>query len=357
MSRLPKVANPHHQIKRFIKRAKKIIWLGLALLLIVTGCTKITEAPPHQPQAEQIIKAVWLSHLGNAFYAYTGRLDDIFHQISRLNFNRVYVSVYNNGLTYPTQVSYRNRETKLPLLNLLNTAIYQANRQGLKIYAWYEYGLMLHPDDSLAKQHPDWLLADGQIVNNCVWLDPSHLEVQKYFTSLFTEVAYLYPKLSGIQLDDHWSVPREFGDYSNQLTQLTVQVAATIKKIQPDWIISLSPNPPNFAYKKYNQNWLNWVYQGYIDEVVVQIYRPTAVEVNQTLPHSGLPEASQYVPVAAGIYTGFSGHGLDIKPLKEVQQQLKVVQEQGYGYSLFTYEYTFSFLRLAKTQTKESFFN
>jgi uncharacterized lipoprotein YddW (UPF0748 family) len=342
---------------KLIKTAKKIIWLSLTLLLILTSCTKITEVPPHQPQADQTIKAVWLTHLGNAFYTYTGRLDDVFHQISRLNFNRVYIGVYNNGVTYPTRVSYRNRETNLPPFNPLNAAIHQGKRQGLQIYAWYEYGLMLHPDDSLAKKHPDWLLAGGKLVNNCVWLNPSHLEVQQYFKNLFAEVAYLYPQLVGIQLDDHWSVPREFGEYSNQLTQLTAQVAATVKKIQPDWIISLSPNPPNFAYQQYNQNWLDWVYQGYIDEVVVQIYRPSTTEVNQTLPYSGLPEASEYVPVAAGIYTGFSGQGLEIKPLKEVQQQIKAVQNQGYGYSLFTYEYTFSFLRIARTKTKESFFH
>ncbi|ELR96357.1 glycoside hydrolase family 10 protein [Gloeocapsa sp. PCC 73106] len=339
-----------------MKKARKFSWFVLILLLIVTGCTKITEAPPHQPQQEQVIKAVWLTHVGNAFYTYTGRLDDVLHQISRLNFNRVYVGVYNNGVTYPTRVSYRNRETNIPWFNPLNAAINLGKRQGLKIYAWYEYGLMLSPRDVLAQKHPDWLLAAGKVVNNCVWLDPSNPEVQQYFQNLFTEVAYLYPKLVGIQLDDHWSVPREFGDYSNQLTQLTAQVAATIKKIHPDWIISVSPNPPSFAYQQYNQNWLNWVYQGYANEVVVQIYRPTTEAVNQTLPSSGLFEASQYVPVAAGIYTGFSGRGLDIKSLGEVKQQVQAVQNQGYGYSLFTYEYTFGFLRLAKAKTKESFF-
>ena len=57
---------------------------------------------------------------------------------------------------------------------------------------------------------PDWLLNGGQEVNGFVWLDPTHPEVEQYFVELFTEFAYLYHKLEGIQLDDHWAVPSQF---------------------------------------------------------------------------------------------------------------------------------------------------
>lgn len=335
----------------------KIVILSLmGVVLFIAGFNKIIEAPPHQPKDSKNIRGVWLTHVGNAFYYHTGQLDDVFHQLSRLNFNRVYISVYNDGVTYPSKVSHRNRETNLPLFNPLNSAIHQGKRQGLKIYGWFEYGLMLHKDDPLAKKHPEWLLDGGKEVNGFVWLNPTHPEVEQYFVNLFTEFAYLYPKLEGIQLDDHWSIPTEFGNYANSLTQLTAKIAHTVKKINPHWVISLSPNPPRFAYNKYSQDWLTWVKRGYIDEVVVQVYRPTTKELKATLSHSGLKEASKYVTVAIGIYTGFNNQRSQIKPLAEVTQQIEIVMGKGYGYSLFSYEYTFSFLRLAKTKTKESFF-
>ncbi|MGK7944131.1 MAG: glycoside hydrolase family 10 protein [Microcystaceae cyanobacterium] len=340
--------------KKIVKFAK----IFILVTLLIVGCNQLTQAPPHQPKDSSTIRGVWLTHVGNAFYAYTGQLDNVFHQLSRLNFNRVYISVYNDGVTYPTNVSFQNHLVSLSLINPLNKAIKEGKRQGLKVYAWYEYGLMLNPSDAIAKKHPDWLLENGKVVNNFVWLNPKNPEVQSYFTKLFTEVAYLYPDLVGIQLDDHWGIPKALGNYTDSLTQLTGKIAQTIKKIHPDWIISLSPNPPSFSYRFYSQDWLEWVRKGYIDEVVVQIYRNKAKQVQVTLSHSGLKEASHYVPVAAGIFAGFvKEQDGKLKSLVEVQKQINTIQESGYGYALFTYEYTLGFFRMARTKIKESFFD
>ena len=108
--------------------------------------------------------------------------------------------------------------------------------------------------------------------------------------------------------------------------------------------------------RNYSQDWLSWVDRGYFDEVIVQIYRPTVQAVGTTLAQSGLAEASQRIPVAAGIFTGFLGEGLAMTQLSEATQQVQLVLDQGYGFALFTYEYTFSFLRPARTQTKEAYF-
>ncbi len=303
------------RLSRCLKRLKRGATFAILAIFLIAVFQKITEAPPHQPQNSQVIRGVWMTHVGTAFYAWTGQLDNVFHQLSRLNFNRVYISVYNDGVTYPSKVSHRNRETNLPLYNILNSAIHQGHRQGLKVYAWFEYGLMLHDNDPLARSHPDWLLKDGQVVNGFVWLDPSHPEVEQYFIDLLTEFAYLYHKLDGIQLDDHWAVPRQFGNYVVPLTQLTQKISTAIAKINPQWILSLSPNSPSFAYRNYSQDWLTWVNRGYVDEVIVQIYRPTLQAVKTALAQSGLAAASQRVPVAVGIFTGFLKKGLAITPM------------------------------------------
>ena len=59
------------------------------------------------------------------------------------------------------------------------------------------------------------------------------------------------------------------------MTELTRKVKEAVKKVNPNLIISISPNHPSFAYKKYSQNWLVWVRQKLVDEVIVQIYRRT----------------------------------------------------------------------------------
>lgn len=74
--------------------------------------------------------------MGNAFLTYTTLTDNVFHQLSRLNYNRVYVDVYNNGTTYSSKYAPRNHLLSLPFTNPLKTAIKEGKRQGLKIYAW-----------------------------------------------------------------------------------------------------------------------------------------------------------------------------------------------------------------------------
>jgi uncharacterized lipoprotein YddW (UPF0748 family) len=86
---------------------------------------------------------------------------------------------------------------------------------------------------------------------------------------------------------------------------------------------------------KYNQNWLAWVRQGIVDEVVLQIYRKTPNQVAASLSGSGLATASRYVPVGVGLYAGWNP---DFS-LKGLQAQVRTVEQQGYGYSLFCWEF------------------
>ncbi|NES46325.1 MAG: hypothetical protein F6K20_35130, partial [Moorea sp. SIO2C4] len=92
--------------------------------------------------------------------------------------------------------------------------------------------------------------------------------------------------------------------------------------------------------------------QGLIDEVIVQIYRKTSQEVINTLKSSGLQEASYYVPVAVGIY---SGEFYRPKPINELNKQIKITENYGYGYSLFCWESTYSPFRKVKPEHKEAF--
>lgn len=139
-----------------IKQLSTFLAIGIIVFLLLS---RLTLAPSHTPQKSELIKGVWLSHFGNAFLTYSSLTDNAFHQLSLLDYNRVYVDVYNGGTTYSSKYAPRNYLLSLPFTNPLKTAIKQGKRQGLKIYAWYEHGMMTFPHARLARQHPDWILA------------------------------------------------------------------------------------------------------------------------------------------------------------------------------------------------------
>lgn len=343
-------------IFKFIwRRAKKLALLFTIGIVAFFSLNRITTAPSHTPQKSEMIKGMWLSHHGNAFLTYTGRTDNAFNQLSRLNYNRVYVDVYNKGTTYPSKYAPRNHLLALPLTNPLQRAIREGKRQGLKIYAWYEQGLMTFPDATLAQLHPDWILTtnkDEKLIDNHWWLDPENSGVQQYFVNLFTEVALSYPDLYGIQVDDHWGIPVQFGNKAKAMTKLTQRVLEAIRISRQDLIFSLAPNPLGFAIKKYSQDWLSWIKLGLFDELVMQLYRPTSSEVAFSIENSVLAEASQYVDVAVGLYAG----GLrNQKPLAEIQQQIATVKKSGYGYAIFPWKTSLGILRLSKREEKEAY--
>ncbi|BAZ44859.1 hypothetical protein NIES4102_18760 [Chondrocystis sp. NIES-4102] len=134
------------------------------------------------------------------------------------------------------------------------------------------------------------------------------------------------------------------------MTQLTNKVVAAIRKIRPDLVISLSPNPFYFSLQKYSQDWLAWVKAGLIDEIVMQIYRQTSQQVTLSINNSELAQVSNYVDVAVGIY---AGNFRKQKPLAEIQRQITAVKKYGYGYAIFPWETSIGILRSHSRATKE----
>jgi uncharacterized lipoprotein YddW (UPF0748 family) len=329
----------------FIKRSRRVGGASSPkfMFMIIFGMiifNILTVAPTNIPATSNAIKGVWLTHVGNSLLTYTGAIDNVFHRLSRQNYNTVYVDVYNGGTTYASKHTARNKLIALPLTDPLQTAIKEGKRQGLHIYAWYEHGMMLFPQQKLARQHPDWILTtpDGRkYIENHLWLDPANPEVQEYFVNLFTEVAQNYPALYGIQVDDHWGIPIVFGNKIQAMTELTRRVVRSLQEVNPNLIISLAPNPYQFSLNKYSMDWLGWLKENLFDELVVQIYRVDSQQVTESILASGIQEASNYVKVAVGIY---AGGNKQLKSFSEIEKQVKVVEQLGYGYSLFCWEHT-----------------
>lgn len=363
-----------HRIKRWF------ILFFLSFFVIIS----LWQAPTvNLSKSTSEIRGIWITNFGVALNYYTTRLDEAVANIAKHNLNTVYPAVWNRGYTlYPSNVakkasgSKQHYLTSLPLLpfqDALRELVKQTRRQHLRVIPWFEYGLMLPKNHPITRRHPEWLTrtASGSKVSNdnnenMSWLNPCHPEVQEFLTNLIVEVVKRY-QVDGIQLDDHFALPVEFGydaytvqlykqehsgkappkNYNNsewmawragKLTQLMTKINKEVKAVRKDAVISLSPNSPDFAYSKYLQDWERWVNKGLLDEVIVQVYREDLASLKSELKNDDLLRIKNKIAVAIGLYTG---PFLDAKPTEKVKQEVKIVQQSAYkGVSFFCWETT-----------------
>jgi len=339
--------------------------------------------PPFPPPAPKPltheIRGVWLTNIDSDALFDRTVLRSTVQDLARFNFNTIYPTIWNWGYTqYPSKVAqntlgyaidprpagYQGRD---PLAELVDLG--RQNR--IAIIPWFEFGFMAPADSELALRHPDWLTQrqdgsriwqDGEYQR--VWLNPFHPEAEQFLLDLVLEVVTRY-NVDGIQFDDHLGVPFDFGydPYTVQLYQLEHngqlppsnpkdpewtrwradkitgfmgRVFREIKQRKPSLLVALSPNPQKFSYEYYLQDWSQWQRLGYVEELLVQIYRRDLPSFLSELSQPELLEAKQRIPVGIGILSGLKG---STTPMSLVQQQIQAVRDRGFvGVSFFFYE-------------------
>ncbi len=388
-----------------------ISWLCLGVAFYLTvlaplhGRSLFPRAIAANPQTAPVaaeVRGVWLTNVGSAVLFVPWGVNRALQQLSQLNFNTVYPVVWNRGHTfYQSDVAKRvTGRAADPLLtslrlgrDLLPEIVKQGHQQHLNVIPWFEYGLMAPASSQLAKRHPEWLtvrqngtetlkeipneqgaieqaLPNGQTslqkkrAIQQVWLNPLHPGVQKFVLDLIVEVVSKYD-VDGIQLDDHFGMPVDFGydrftielyqkEHEGQkppdnpkdeewmrwradkITDLMQKVYSAVKTAKPKCLVSLSPNPQDFSYRSYLQDWQTWVERGLVEEVVLQVYRDDMKTFLLELQTPAVQEARRRIPVSVGITTGTWGTPVDIK---QVQQQVKAVRDRGFqGVSFFYWE-------------------
>jgi uncharacterized lipoprotein YddW (UPF0748 family) len=321
------------------------------------------------------IRAVWLTNVDSRVMNARDNLAAGLSQLAELGFNTIYPAVWQRGYTlYPSDVARELTGAEVlpnsPFVDrdVLAEIIELAQPLNIRVIPWFEYGLMVPPQSTIARKYPELLMLDrhgnsqriqganGKLDPNA-WLNPSHDRVRKFIVDLIADVVRRYP-VAGIQLDDHFSVPIEMGydlftqqlfDRQNrlnwnewrelQLTELLKQLVKSVKSIQPDCIISISPNPLNFSKSRYLVDWQQWSNFGLIDELVLQVYRDNLTAFDLELSKSEVRSINTKIPTIIGILTG-----LRTKPIstKAIEQQVNLtIAKQFGGYSCFFYETLF----------------
>jgi uncharacterized lipoprotein YddW (UPF0748 family) len=322
------------------------------------------------------MQGMWLTNTDSKVLHSRANLEQALGQLKELGFDTIYPSVWHRGHTlYPSPIAekhtghatlpqpeYANRDCLAELLEI-------AHDLGLRVVAWWEYGMMLPPTCTMVERYPGSLTftntgdrlrrkATNAQLDTAVWLNPCDPFVAKVMGDLLADLVERY-RIDAVQFDDHWAWPIELGfdpatqafyrqsqggiwplgnriswaDWSvNQMTDLFQQMVQRIKASRNSCQISLAPNPLRFSINNYRQNWQQWL--GLIDELVVQVYRYDLASFQAEI---GKPELQAVKEkTAIGILTGLKGK---VQPPQLIQQQIAAMERAGYqGFSCFFYE-------------------
>lgn len=351
----------------------KFLYLFLASLLVIWWLGNPIFA--FSPTDGGEIRGVWITTNDTNTIIDHPKLKESIAQLAQLNFNTIYPVVWNSGYAlYESAVAQAaGIQAFIPKglqgQDTLKDIISEAHQQGLQVMPWFEFGLMAPPSSELAMNHPQWLTQkrDGSkttksAAGEVVWLNPFHPQVQQFITNLVIEVATKYD-LDGIQFDDHLCLPYELGydPYTinlyqqeteqdppsdpkdplwmrwraDQLTAFVARLNQTLKTVKPKATFSLSPNPYYVAYNFFLQDWLSWVRQDLVDEVVVQVYRPDLSSFVKELTQPEMVEAQQKIPTGVGILTGLRNRPI---PIEFIEEKVLAARQYNLGISFFFYE-------------------
>ncbi|MBD2694418.1 glycoside hydrolase family 10 protein [Anabaena catenula] len=353
------------------------------------------------------IRGVWLTNVASGVLFVPWGINRAINQLAELNFNTIYPVVWNRGYTfYKSDVAKSiTGEDVQPFLNfvhggndVLAKLVRLAKNKNLSVIPWFEYGLMTPPNSKLAKLKPEWLTIGQQGINSVnenlpeeindgvfnrqAWLNPLHPQVQKFLKSLILEVVKNYD-VDGIQLDDHFGMPVQFGYdtftiklyqkehlgksppkdpfdgewmrwRADKITNFMFQINKEVKEIKPHAKISLSPNSQYFAYKYYLQDWENWVNQGLVDELILQVYRDDKNSFIAEIEKPAVQSALTKIPVSIGISTGTLISPVNINRIKE---KVQIVREHKFfGFSFFYWESLWGYISPESPQKRRNAF-
>lgn len=365
----------------FVKVAHKtwlVLLVGLGLMLSLLGHYFPAAAQTGTFTNSHELRGVWLTTIDSEVLFSQEQLTQSLERLVRLNFNTIYPTVWNWGYTlYPSGVAKQAMgqaiapDPRLKKRDMLAEVVRYGHQQGLSVIPWFESGLVVPADAELVRRHPNWVARqqNGQFVfkrgeYDRVWLNPLHPEVQDFLVNLIGEVVINYD-VDGIQLDDHFGLPVEFGydpytiqlyrkehwgkrppSYvhnpawkrwrANKITHLMQRIHHIVKTRKPNCLVTLSPNSSGFAYHKFLQDWHTWERRGLIEELVLQVYRDDLDVFVKELEQPAVVAAQQHIPVGVGILTGLKARSV---PMERIQAQVQAVRERGFaGMSFFFYE-------------------
>lgn len=305
------------------------------------------------------IKGVWLATQDSALDS-SVKIQQVVSNCKKAGINNIYVSVWNQGYThYPSAVMMERFgvaiHPRFGQRDPLKELIEEAQAKKIKVHAWFEAGYTEVSVDSglsLLRKYPYYAAVgtNRQRVeeNGLAWMNPFHPLVQNFIKSLILEVVKKY-NLDGVQYGQYLPAAPLTAGYdlytlneykkehngrfppgnsqdslwlrwrSSKLSQFAKSLHQAIKTSKPDIAISAAPAVFPLASSGYLQDWPNWLKDGYVDYVVVQLYRDNLDEYQQILG-TAIQQAGAKKDLLCASLKPLNGAHLSTSSLKEMRK-------------------------------------
>ncbi|WP_420400666.1 glycoside hydrolase family 10 protein [Flagellimonas sp.] len=270
-------------------------------------------------------KGVWLTDVASKALDSKAGIQDAVSRCKAIGLEHIYVVVWNRGhTTYPSEVMEQEFGVKVAprfsKFDVLQTLIDEAHKEGLKVHAWFEFGFSSSYQEEdgghILRKKPEWkaIDADGNLVskNGFQWMNAFDPEVQDFLLSLIVEVVKNYD-IDGVQGDDRlpanpstsgydtYTVAEYKKEHNNQLPPndyrdstwidwrakrlnlFAEKVYKMVKAIKPEVLVTMAPSIFPWSKEEYLQDWPTWVQNGWVDQIIPQVYRYNMKAYRSTL--------------------------------------------------------------------------
>lgn len=268
------------------------------------------------------IRGVWITTTDSKVFTSKQRIAEAMDFLVDTGFNVIFPVVWSRGFTlYPSRIMREQFGVEIDQRfqgrDPLAETIGEAQRVGLKVIPWFEYGFVSSYNKNgghLLARKPEWAARDcnGNLLrkNDFEWMNALDRDVQDFMLSLMLEVARNYP-VDGIQGDDHLALPSE-GGYDQKtvslyrlafncdppqnpkdrqwlqwradiITDFVARLYQEVKGINPDLCVSMSPSPYEWGLIEYLQDTKTWMDRKVVDMIHPQLYRRDFNEYRQLI--------------------------------------------------------------------------
>ncbi|MEM1098910.1 MAG: family 10 glycosylhydrolase [Planctomycetota bacterium] len=334
-------------------QSKRGLSLTLSLAALVAG--------PALPALGEV-RGTWLTTTGVDHIRSGVNTESVFQTLRTTGLNTAYIESWKAGAPqFQSDAWDQFTGSSSASRKVLEQSVIQAHRQGMAAVAWFEYGFAAEFAGNGATsvftplgreaERQGWMLEDinGQYANSAdgfAWMNPAVPEVRQLLVDLVVESVTNHD-LDGIQFDDRLAWPTTLGydattrgivwdrlgfnasvtssAYRNELAALRTEsldlfvdeLHTAVRAVDPDVWIGLAPSVNGFSQANYTADWPKWVQQGYFDEVVPQVYRPSLSSFNASLPSNVSPFTSTNREDDGVMGLRFNGSGSDT-PLNDL---------------------------------------
>lgn len=280
------------------------------------------------PGYDEPVRGVWLTNVASDALYSTKNVKKAVQKCNELGLNTIFVVTWNKAMTtYRSEIMKAFTGVEIdPALDPKKTGrdplkevIEEAKKYNMKVFAWFEFGFSssYKKDGGILLQlKPEWASKtySGELCtkNGFDWMNALDTEVQDFITSLVLEVIQNY-EVDGIQGDDRLPAMPSQGGYnpkvieaykkdhfgsqppeyykdfewvnwrSEKLNAYMKHLYDTIKKTEPNCIVSMAPSIYPWSKEEYLQDWPTWVNHGYVDMICPQVYRKDSTRYKSTL--------------------------------------------------------------------------